>query len=73
MHAKEANSVLGRFGYTKVNTPVPGAIVVMQPSFPGSHRVSGHIGFVDSYNSSTGRITVKGSNQGSSLLRTEAG
>lgn len=65
-HAKEADSKLSGLGYTRVNTPVQGAIVVMQPSFPGSHRVSGHIGFIDSYNPANGKIKVKGSNQGGS-------
>ena len=40
----------------------PGAVVVMERSFPGSNTAFGHVGIVESIDS-RGRITVRGANQ----------
>lgn len=69
--AKDYGSVLARNGFTQVG-PQPGAVVVMQPSFPGAHNVHGHIGVVENVNGN-GRIAVRGSNQGNAGLFGEAG
>ncbi|WP_293350193.1 MULTISPECIES: CHAP domain-containing protein [unclassified Microcoleus] len=65
--AKDYGSVLARNGFTQVG-PQPGAVVVMQPSFPGADRtVHGHIGVVERVNGD-GTIAVRGTNQGSNGL-----
>ncbi|TAF27220.1 MAG: CHAP domain-containing protein [Oscillatoriales cyanobacterium] len=43
--AKDYGSVLQRNGFRQVG-PQPGAVVVMQSSFPGADRTHGHIGVV---------------------------
>jgi surface antigen len=51
----------------------PGAIVVMERSFPGANTAFGHVGVVESIDS-RGRITVRGANQSvGSPLANEAG
>ncbi|MEG3845039.1 CHAP domain-containing protein [Microcoleus sp. herbarium14] len=63
--AKDYGSVLARNGFTQVG-PQPGAVVVMQPSFPGAGSTEhGHIGVVENVNGD-GTINVRGSNQGGS-------
>jgi len=59
-------------GYSKVN-PKVGTIVVMERNFPTANTSAGHIGVVESYDSITGRIVVRGANQGSTNLITEHG
>jgi surface antigen len=70
--AKDYGSVLARNGFTQVGSPQPGAVVVMQPSFPGTNRTHGHIGVVENVNGN-GTIGVRGSNQGNRGLFGEAG
>jgi surface antigen len=60
--AKDYGSVLQRNGFRQVG-PQPGAVVVMQSSFPGADRTHGHIGVVERVNGN-GTIAVRGSNQG---------
>jgi surface antigen len=72
-HAGDWNDgYLQRNGYRQVAAQ-PGAIVVMERSFPGSNTAYGHVGIVQSV-AGNGKITVRGANQyvGSSLV-TEAG
>ncbi len=68
-NAKDMIYSLPKKGFRQVSTPTPGAIVVMQPNFPGSDRTYGHVGFVDSFDSQTGKITVRGANQGGKTYR----
>ncbi|WP_055077630.1 CHAP domain-containing protein [Pseudanabaena sp. 'Roaring Creek'] len=68
-NAKDMIYSLPKKGFHEVRTPVPGAIVVMQPSFPGADRTYGHVGFVDSFDSRTGKIVVRGANQGGKTYR----
>ncbi len=71
-NAKDYGSVLQRNGFSQVG-PQPGAVVVMQPSFPGADRtVHGHIGVVENVNRD-GSIAVRGSNQGDRNLFAESG
>jgi surface antigen len=65
-NAKDYGSVLQRNGFTQVG-PQPGAVVVMQTSFPGAHTTYGHIGVVERVNGN-GTIAVRGANQGNSGL-----
>jgi surface antigen len=61
-HAGEWNDgYLQRNGLRQVAAR-PGAIVVMERSFPGSNTAFGHVGIVESIDS-RGRITVRGANQ----------
>ena len=60
--AKDYGSVLQRNGFRQVG-PQPGAVVVMQSSFPGADRTHGHIGVVERVNGN-GTIAVRGTNQG---------
>lgn len=57
-------------GFSSVSVRV-GAIVVMEGTHPDVSSTAGHVGVVESYNSSTGKITVRGANQGASNLTTE--
>jgi hypothetical protein len=64
--ARESIDTLGNLGFTQVSTAVPGAIVVMQSSFPGlfpKTAYAGHIAVIDSYDPSTGKISTRGANQ----------
>ncbi len=70
-NAKDMINSLPRHGFRRTS-PTPGAVVVMQPSFPGADRTYGHVGFVESFDSKTGKIRVRGANQGGST-RSEAG
>jgi surface antigen len=68
-HAKDWNDgYLQRNGLVQT-TAKPGAIVVMERSFPGADTTYGHVGVVESVDGS-GRITVRGANQyvGSTLV-----
>lgn len=61
-HAGDWNDgYLQRNGFTQTS-PKPGAIVVMERSFPGSDASHGHVGIVESV-APDGRITVRGANQ----------
>lgn len=60
--AKDYGYVLQNNGFTQVS-PQPGAVVVMQPSFPQTHPKHGHIGVVERVNGD-GTIAVRGTNQG---------
>lgn len=61
-HAKDwDNGYLTNNGFVKT-TPKVGAVVVMETSFPGANTTYGHVGVVQSIDSS-GRITVRGANQ----------
>ncbi|OIP73948.1 MAG: hypothetical protein AUK48_09755 [Oscillatoriales cyanobacterium CG2_30_44_21] len=63
-NAKDMIYSLPRQGFRQVTDPTPGAVVVMQTSFPGANRTYGHVGFVDSFDARTGKIKVRGANQG---------
>lgn len=65
-NAKDYGSVLQRNGFSQVG-PQPGAVVVMQTSFPGADRTYGHIGVVERVNGN-GTIAVRGTNQGNGGL-----
>ncbi len=60
-NAKDAGPVLARNGFRRVS-PQAGAIVIMQPSFPGADKTYGHIGVVESIQPN-GHITVRAANQ----------
>ncbi len=62
-NAKDMIYSLPNLGFRQVSRPEVGAVVIMQPSFPGADTTYGHVGFIDSYNSSSGKISVKGANQ----------
>lgn len=65
-------SYLESNGYSQVN-PQPGAIVVMERTFPGADSTYGHVGVAESIDAN-GRLTLRGANQTSgSLLTIEAG
>ncbi|MEG4286072.1 CHAP domain-containing protein [Microcoleus sp. A006_D1] len=59
--AKDYGQVLQRQGFRQVG-PQPGAVVIMQPSFPGADGTHGHIGVVQNVNGN-GTIGVRGTNQ----------
>ncbi len=59
--AYQANNHLGNLGFTQVDTPDTGVIVVMQPSFSGNS--AGHIAFIENYDPFTGKIDTRGTNQ----------
>jgi surface antigen len=63
-NAKDMINSLPKRGF-KQTTVQAGAIVIMQPSFPGADRTYGHVGIVESIRESKGRkyITVRGANQ----------
>ena len=65
-HAKDMIHSLPRLGFTRVNSPQAGAVVIMQPSFRGSHPTYGHVGIVETTSVRNGStfLTVRGSNQG---------
>lgn len=69
--AKDSVSALPNLGFQRISAPQAGAIVVMQPNFPGSDRTHGHIGIVESVNN--GRISVRSANQSGGSLFREAG
>ncbi|HAX78219.1 MAG TPA: amidase [Cyanobacteria bacterium UBA11372] len=60
-NAKDVGPVLARNGFRQVG-PTVGAVVVMQPSFPGADKTYGHVGVVESLQPD-GRISVRGANQ----------
>jgi len=68
-NAKDMIYSLPKQGFRQVSSPTPGAVVVMQTSFPGSNRTYGHVGFVDSFDAKTGKIKVRGANQGGRTYR----
>jgi surface antigen len=61
-HAKNMKYSLPRLGFHRTR-PRPGAVVVMQPSFPGTGPYYGHVGIVSRV-LSDGTIRVRGANQG---------
>lgn|GEM_PF-573749 len=67
-NAKDMIHSLPRLGFTRVNSPDAGAVVIMQPSFRGSHAKYGHVGIVERTSVRNGStfLTVRGSNQGGS-------
>jgi hypothetical protein len=64
-HAKDMIYSLPNLGFRKVSSPQNGAVVIMQPSFPGADRTYGHVGIVESIQTtgSQVRIRVRGANQ----------
>jgi surface antigen len=61
-HAKDWNNgYLQNNGFRQVDVQ-PGAIVVMETSFPGANSTYGHVGVVERVNSN-GTIAVRGANQ----------
>ncbi|MEA5489646.1 MULTISPECIES: CHAP domain-containing protein [Pseudanabaena] len=65
-NAKDMIHSLPRHGFTRVNSPQPGAVVIMQPTFRGAHARYGHVGIVERTSVRNGStfLTVRGSNQG---------
>jgi len=65
-NAKDMIHSLPRLGFTRVNSPQAGAVVIMQPSFRGSDPTYGHVGIVERTSVRNGStfLTVRGSNQG---------
>lgn len=63
-NAKDMIYSLPKHGFHQISTPTSGAVVVMQTSFPGADSTYGHVGFVDSFDANTGKIRVRGANQG---------
>jgi surface antigen len=61
-NAKDVGPVLARNGFRQVSGPQVGAVVIMQPTFPGADKTYGHIGVVESLQSG-GKISVRGANQ----------
>lgn len=62
-HAKDWNDgYLQRNGYRQIANPQPGAIVVMETTFPGANTQFGHVGFVERVLAGN-RIEVRGANQ----------
>lgn len=64
-NAKDMVNTLPRFGFTRISEPQAGAVVVMQPSFPGSDPTYGHVGIVEGvqYVNGQTKISVRSSNQ----------
>ncbi len=71
-NAKDYADNLPSVGFYQIFEPQQGAIIVMQPSFPGSDRTYGHVGIIDHVDEQ-GRVYVRGANQGSRDLFSEAG
>jgi len=63
-NAKDMIYSLPNLGFGRT-TPQVGAIVIMQPSFPGADGTYGHVGIVDGIRSANGKtyITVRAANQ----------
>lgn len=51
--AKDMGPVLKRNGFRQVTTPQIGAVVVMQPKFPGANGTHGHVGVIEKLSSPT--------------------
>lgn len=70
--AKNMGAWLLNHGFSKVSSPRPGAVAVMQPTFPGANTTYGHVGVITKVTDlgSKWQIVVRGSNQsvGSSLF-----
>lgn len=64
-HAKDMIHSLPRHGFTRVNSPQPGAVVIMQTTFNDANRTFGHVGIVESTSVRNGNtfLTVRGANQ----------
>lgn len=60
--AKDYGAVLARNGFSQIASPQPGAVVVMQSSFPGADTTYGHIGVIETVDTN-GKIKVRGTNQ----------
>jgi surface antigen len=69
-HAKDMIHSLPRHGFTRVNSPQPGAVVIMQTSFRGADPTYGHVGIVERTSVRNGNtfLTVRGSNHGGRLF-----
>ncbi len=66
-NAKDMGSALtGRYGFKRLSSPVSGAVVIFQPSFPGADRTYGHVGIIQSVadRGSQWQLRVRGANQG---------
>ncbi len=74
-HAGDWNDgFLARNGFQQVNYPQPGAIVVMERSFPGANPTYGHVGVVETVRDRINgplKLDVRGANQGSAPFLTE--
>jgi surface antigen len=66
-NAKDMIYSLPNLSFRRVSGPQPGAIVVMQPSFPNVNQTYGHVGIVQNV-LSNGQIEVRGANQGGSQI-----
>lgn len=66
-NAKDMIYSLPNLGFTRVGAQV-GAIVIMQPSFPGADKTYGHVGIIDSIRQSGGLtyLNIRAANQGGS-------
>lgn len=53
---------LQKMRWIKLESPKPGAVVIMERSFPGADKSYGHVGIVEEVKAD-GRITVRGANQ----------
>jgi surface antigen len=71
-NAKDMIYSLPRHGFRQISQPQPGAVVIMQPSFPGANTTYGHVGIINSIDGQ-GRLSVRGANQGNRNLFREAG
>jgi surface antigen len=61
-NAKDMIYSLPKLGFTKIDQPQVGAVVVMQDSFPGADPTYGHVGIVERI-LQNGQIEVRGANQ----------
>jgi surface antigen len=64
-NAKDMIYSLPKLGFRQISSPQNGAVVIMQPSFPGADKTYGHVGVVESIQTSGSqvRITVRSANQ----------
>jgi hypothetical protein len=64
-NAKDMIYSLPNLGFRRVSSPQNGAVVIMQPSFPGANKTYGHVGIVQSVRTSGSQvfISVRGANQ----------
>jgi surface antigen len=66
-NAKDMGTWLLNHGFSLISTPKVGAVVVMQPGFPGANATYGHVGILSKVSDlgSQWKISVKGSSQSS--------
>ena len=64
-NAKDMIYSLPNLGFRQVSSPQNGAIVIMQPSFPGADKKYGHVGIVDTLRTSGSQVfvSVRSANQ----------